>query len=230
MSLTDRPWWPQVRAAFVTFHLLAVGIASVPAPEGGMIRSAWSDPSVVTEFRSWTRRLNNMGIAITQAELEDRLWDFGTQYMSARKVVLAPFTPYYRAAGTRQSWRMFVSAQHHPSRLFIELQEGSEWRLIYEQNTPGATWMKGFLEHDRVRSATFRYSWKPYAGAYKNFGRWLAEVAAEDFPEAVAMRTRWYRAQTPSPEQVLSGDIPEGTFHSQQVYPLAPIRADWEAE
>ena len=218
-------WWPQFRAAFVAFHLVAVILSAVPAPEGGMIRSAWKDPSVQIELQAWNQRLSFLHL--DDEAFEQSLWDFASAYMEAREQILLPFRPYYAAAGTRQSWRMFVAAQRFPSHLYIEVLEGSTWRLVYEQDTPGATWMKEVLEHDRMRSATFRYSWRAYAAGYKKLGAWLADVAAQDFPAASALRTRWYRQRTPSPKEVLAGTIPAGTFHSPQVYDLKAIREQW---
>ena len=214
-----RAIWPQIRAALLLLHLVAVGLSAVPAPEGGLSRSAWKDPTVQGELKAWAENLRALGLSVSADEFEDGLWGFATAYMKGRKQVLAPFKPYYRYCGTTQAWRMFVAPHRYPARLFVEVserEEGDDWRLVYEQDTPGADWMKDTFEDDRFRSIIFRYSWKAYRRSYKQMGDWVADRAAEDLPGVRRVRLRWYKYRTPSPQEVLRSRIPEGEF----VYPL----------
>jgi hypothetical protein len=205
--------WPHLRAAFVLFHVFAVVLMAIPAPGGGMNKSAWQDPTVQNEFATWTEVLNNIGVDITQVELEDHLWVLAQGYMKQRNAVLDPLRPYYRYTGSQQSWRMFVAPHIWPSRLRIDIQESGEWRTVYLARDPDLDWRERQFGHDRMRSAIFRFSWKQYRGSYNSFTRWVADRAAEDFPNASHVRCQLIKQQTASAERVLNDDLyPEKTM------------------
>ena len=104
---SDRPSaWAHIRTLFIAVHLLAITLMALPAPSGGMSRSAWKDPTVQAEFRAWTERVNALGIEMTQDELQSLAWDFSLGFLKARTRVLGPFGPSYRYAGTAQSSRV----------------------------------------------------------------------------------------------------------------------------
>jgi hypothetical protein len=108
---------------------------------------------------------------------------------------------------------MFVAPHRYPARLHIEIKRPQQdWETISVFQHPLYTWKAELLEHDRFRSALFRYGWRSYGGARKLFNEWLARQAAMDFPEATQIRTRWYKYKTPSPEEVLAGEEPEGRY------------------
>jgi hypothetical protein len=204
--------WPHARAALVALHLVVVTLMALPAPGGGMNRAAWDDPTVQGEFSAWTGRLERLGVHMTVDEFEDHLWRFAVPFMSAREKVLAPFMPYYRYCGTWQSWRMFVAPQRYPARLYVEVQREGVWTPIYVERSREYTWRAWQLDHDRVRSAVFRYSWKTYRKHWLGFSEWVLTKAAEDHPDAQAVRTRYFRYQTLSPEDAREGTLVDGTF------------------
>jgi hypothetical protein len=211
--------WARVRrhllGAFLVYHLTAVFVMSLPAPSGGMKRSAWADPTVQGEFAAWRGRLAAVGWAMEAETFEDRLWDLGTAWMKVRNLSLYPFIPYYKCCGTRQSWRMFVAPHRYPARLVIEVEERGEWRTLFEEGRAGLDWREEVLESDRFRSALFRYSWAAYGGAYKRFGRWVSARVGEDFPEASRVRLHWYKYKTLGPVAAARGDEPKGEFVSE---------------
>ena len=206
-----------LRAALVLLHLVAIGLGAFPAPEGGMSRSAWEDPTVKGEFHRWGEALRGAGLAWSDAELMDRAWSFAGGFIEVRRVVLLPFQPYYRYFGAHQSWRMFVAPHRFPTRLHVDLHEGGAWRTLYVERDPDHDWHGRWLDHDRFRSEIFRFGWKSYAKSYGQFAVWLARLAAKEFPEGDALRVRLWRAETPTPEQVASHREPEGRFESQRV-------------
>lgn len=221
-----RRWLPaQARALFVGFHVVAVGLMALPAPEGGMRKSAWKDPTVQGEFAAWTERIRGWGFDVGQAQIEDRAWEIASAYTKVRNKTLRPIAPYYKYTGAGQSWRMFVAPHRFPARLHIDVREAGAWRNVYEQLDPGEHWLEDTLEHDRFRSALFRYSWKSYRRHEKQFSAWLAKRAAVDFPDADRMRTRWYKFKTPSPIQVREDRAPAGTFTGEREVDLTRIRA-----
>lgn len=211
-------------AALAALHLLAVVLMAMPAPGGGMNRSTWKDPTVQGEFAAWSERLRALGLDLGQQELEDQAWRFAQAWMGARARVLAPFKPYYRYAGTVQSWRMFVAPHRFPTRLEIAVQEGGAWRVVYRERDPDAAWRGRWLDHDRFRSVIFRFGWKPYRTIYRQFGAWIAGHAARDFPEADRARVYLVRYRTLSPEQVRAGEAPNERITDAQEYNLRALR------
>ena len=229
MSATEQPGvvealraaWPQARAFLVALHLVAITLMALPAPGGGMQRSAWADPTVQAEFDVWYARLAGVGAPVgDRAEFEDRLFEFAQSFMKARGQVLEPFVPYYRYFGTYQSWRMFVAPHTHPARMHVEIRVDGEWQPVYVERSAEHQWLGWQLDQDRFRSAVFRYSWRPYRKVYRQFVDWLAVQALRDFPEATDLRVRFYKAKSPSPEQVKRGDIPKGRFEMAEVRKL----------
>lgn len=214
----------QVRTALVLLHVLAISLMALPAPAGGMSKSAWKEPTVQAEFVSWRGRLAAIGVELTPEEFEDNLWTFASGVMEVRSVVLAPFEPYYDYFGTWQSWRMFVAPHTYPANLHIDVRVDEEWKPVYVGRSAEHAWMRDFFDHDRVRSAVFRYSWKKYSSTYRAFTKWIARRAAVDFPEADKVRVRYFRTQTPSPEQTLADEEPEGSFILNRVLPLSEFR------
>lgn len=200
---------PHLRALFVAFHLAAIVLMAIPAPSGGMQRSTWADPTVQTEFSFWANKITGWGYAISQKELEERLWTFALEYMEVRKRVLTPFAPYINYTGSTQSWRMFVAPHRFPARMEISVRENGTWKLVYRERDAEATWLGRKLDHDRFRSAIFRFAWKPYRRYYEQFTVWTAKHAAVDFPAADAVRIGFTTRRTPDPEEVREHREPE---------------------
>lgn len=217
--------WPHLRAVLILLHVALIGAAAVPAPEGGMRRKAWQDPTVQGEISAWGDRLRGIGLDVSDAEIESGLWDFAVDYMAARNAALKPARPYYRYLGTEQSWRMFVAPHKHPSRLELSIDRGAGWEVVYLQSTPGEGWLEDILEHDRSRSLLFRYTWRSFRRAYRHMVAWLGEHAARDFPDATRMRARWMRQRTPTPAQARAGKAPPIDPHSEEIVDLTAFRA-----
>ncbi|MFT4978725.1 MAG: hypothetical protein ACI8S6_004635, partial [Myxococcota bacterium] len=92
--------WPHLRALLIALHIFAVTALAIPAPQGGMNRQAWSDPTVQAEFTAWAERLTAAGSPTTTEELEEWVWDFAVNYMQKRKAIIGPMNNYYRYCGT----------------------------------------------------------------------------------------------------------------------------------
>jgi hypothetical protein len=217
-------WLAHLRGLLVAVHLVAITLMALPAPEGGMNRASWQDPTVQGELTTWTKRFRSCGLDVTQPQLEDSLWRSAVDYMHWRHQVLAPFQPYYDYCGTRQSWRMFVAPHRYPTRLQIEVEEQGQWRPAYIERDPEHAWLGSVLDHHRFRSVVFRFGWPEYDGDYQQFVRWVAERAAHDFPAAYQMRVRFFKYRTASPEEVRAGQRPEGQFVHEQVRRLEDFR------
>ncbi len=202
--------WRHVRTLLVLAHMLAISLMAFPAPSGGMNRSAWKDPSVQAEFKAWRQRLAGWGYELTAEQFEEELWQVASTYMGARTAVLQPLNPYFMYAGTWQSWRMFVGPHTHPARLRVEVERDGAWELVYEGRSWEHTWNSAIFDHDRMRSAVFRYAWARYARTYPRFVDWVAREAREDFPEATRVRVSFFKYRTRSPAEVRAGVPVEG--------------------
>jgi hypothetical protein len=211
--------WPHLRAALVTAHIVAIFACAFPSPSGGMNRSSWRDPTVQAEIAAWGERLS-----VPPDVLEEHLWSLATAFMGLRKKALAPFQPYYHHAGTWQAWHMFVAPHRNPARLHIDIDRDGTWETVYISRDPQLRWRAELFDHSRGRAALFRYSWRHYRVPFRHLGEWLARKAAEDFPDASRMRTRWYRYRTPTPEEVRTDTAPAGRFEASQVFSLEEYR------
>jgi hypothetical protein len=220
--------WPHLRGLLVALHVIAVLLMAFPAPGGGMNRSAWKDPTVKAELSIWQERLAGLGIGEgwTYDEFEQELWDFARAFTGARASVLAPFEPYHRWCGTRQSWRMFVAPHMHPARLVIRVRAadtggGTEgWTVVYRQLDGDANWQEKSFESDRFRSVLFRYPWKAYRRSWAQLSLWIRDRAAEDFPSATHVDMAWHKARTPTPAERQAGVQPAVTVLHRKIHAL----------
>jgi hypothetical protein len=215
-------WFRHLRGLLVALHLLAVTLMAFPAlSDGAMDRSAWKEPTVQEELADWAERLSGWGLAVSPAELEDRLWDFAQGYTDARRKLLAPFRPYYVVCGTRQSWRMFSGPSRYLTRLHIDVEEGGVWRTVYVERDPAFPWLGVWLDHSRFRPALFDLGLDRDPEGYDQFTHWVARQAARDFPGADRVRVHFYQYRNPSPEEVREDRRPPGQFVLPVVLPLA---------
>jgi hypothetical protein len=208
----------------VALHLFAVTFLALPSASGGMNRKAWSDPTVQGEFVAWAGRLRSYGIDVTSRELEDTMWSFATSYEGLRDTVLTPLRPYLRATGSWQSWKMFVAPHRYPSRMEIDIDRGSGFETIYVERSGRYDWRRWWFDHDRVRSAVFRYGWPHYRSSRTTFVDWVARHAAADFPGATRVRVSFVSYRSPSPEEVKAGLRPKETRELIEVRKLAGER------
>jgi hypothetical protein len=215
-----RTYWPRIRALLILLHVTAVTLAAVPAPEGGMSRTAWKDPTVQGEFDAWFNRVKSLGYAGDRRRFEETVWSFAVAYARTRGKVLTPFEPYYRYAGTTQPWRMFVAPHRFPGRLSIDIETNGAWETVYTERSPTATWLAPILDQDRLRSATFRYSWPQYSKPYGEFCDWIRGRAETDFPNAQRIRVRYFKYRTRSPEEVLANEREDGKWILPRELPL----------
>lgn len=213
-------------ALFVAAHVLAVVLGAAPAPVGSLNRSAWAEPTVARELDTWFGRLSAVGLTEDRATFEDDLYALAGTWVRARRGVLRPFHPYYRYLGTEQSWRMFVAPHKHPSRLQIHVRTGpkADWELIYLQGDPEHAWRAHQLEHTRMRSALFRYSWPAYRRSYQAFARWVGRQVAAERPDAAQVRLQWARQKTPSAQQIRKGKSTPPTIVRPFVVDLSGLR------
>jgi hypothetical protein len=209
--MSKNKWWPHLRTVFISLHLLAVCLKSIPAPEGGMNKKDWKNPTVQAELTTWTNNLSGLGFEVTTSELEGLLWNLAKKYMKIRRGILKPFKLYYQHVGSDQNWRLFVAPHMYPSKLHIDMFIEDKWVPVYQPFTD-YRWNEQLIETSRFRPTIFRYSWSRYKVHYRKMGVFFAKKAAKDFPEATNMRTRWWQQKSASPEQIITNTKPEGKW------------------
>lgn len=217
--------WRVIVVVLIVVHLVAITLMAFPSPGGGLNRKDWSQPTVQAEFDAWNERLRAVGWTGSVDELQDRVYGFAKGYASGHRSLMKPFQSYYSYAGTHQSWRMFVAPHRYPSRLQIRVKEGRRWRVVYEARDPEHRWNAHIFDHDRMRSALFRYGWgRKYMRDWAAFGAWVAVQAATDFPDASVVELRFSTFRTLTPDEVKAGTEPELRWHKARKYPLDRYR------
>jgi hypothetical protein len=194
------------RAAFIALHLVAVTLVALPAPVGATNRATWKEPTVQAELAVWRSRLASVGVDLEPDAFEDALHAWAVDLLEVRAAVLTPFLPYYRYAGTSQSWRMFVAPHTHPARLEVAVERGGAWVTVFRERDPEATWNRRVFTQDRARSLIFRLSWANYRSEYVAFAEWVGRRAAVDFPDATKVRVRFMKRETPSAAEARAGE------------------------
>lgn len=196
-----------MRAVLVTLHVTALFLSSVPSPEGGMNRKNWKEATVQAEFTLWAARFS-----MTPAEFETQAWAFASAYQGGLDVLLGPVRVWEGWLGTEQSWKMFVAPHRFPARLQIQGRVGADWETVFEERSETARWQAGAFGSERLRSAIFRWSWPGYSKSWHVACEAIAARLLAERPELDAARCRFHRARSPSPEQVLGGEIPAGEW------------------
>lgn len=202
-----------LRAIFILFHLAAIGSLCIPAPVGGLSERSYNNANIQAIFREYSVALNRVGLRVTRKELQDTAWAAGQWLVDVRKAALQPFVPYHRATGTQQGWRMFGYVNRTPARVEVRLQRVADgpWEPLYFARSDAHDWRRRQLDQERFRallnSASHRRSKKRYERAVD----WLADRAAEDFPEAHALAAQMVYQPAPPPEDLRELDaLPTG--------------------
>jgi hypothetical protein len=207
--------WRHVRAGLILAHVLAVVLSSLPSPSGGLNRKNWQDPTVQAELRAWADRFG-----MEPAAFEDRIYEVGVRWQGALDAVQAPVSVYEDWTKQGQSWKMFVAPHRFPARMQLQVMETGEWRTVFQERSTEFTWKAGIFGLERMRASIFRWSWPAYQRYWKKACESLAPRLLADFPEATAVRCRFVKARSPSPEEARSGAPAEETA----VYPYVVKR------
>lgn len=205
--------WKHVRAAFVTFHLVAIGLAAFPSAGEGLDRKAWKDPTVQDEFARWAGYLH------TDVDtLEDKGYLVAKAAATAQSALLVPFRPYLKWSGTDQSWKMFVAAHKYPTRMQLQSKRGElDWETDFEEGSDTATWNARAFATERMRGSIFVWGWTTYANRWKTAcNAFAARLFAEDATRT-HVRCRMWKARSPTPEEARQGVSPDGEWTSTRV-------------
>ena len=177
-----------IRALLITAHLLAVGLAGFPAPKG-VKRSNFEEPLTKDALTPVLEVSQGLGYDGGYEAFADDLYVVSKGIEDARRGVLAPFGPYYKYAGTKQSWRMFGAVNQNPARVEFYLDRGDgQWQPLYIARDPEHDWRALQFDQERFRAFMNDYSWKRDNKSWVLFNTWVARQAAADFPEATRLK------------------------------------------
>ena len=213
-----------VLLAFLIFHIVAITVRALPAPDGAMDRSTWNDPTVQQEMTAWTSRIDHLGFKLSSAQLQDLLYAIAGKMLSVRDALVSPFGRYYDYCGTFQSWQMFVAPHRFPARVRVDVEEQGHWRTVFRERDPNATWLASELGDTRFRSIFFRVSWPNFGGMLNRVADFVARRAAVDFPEATRVQVVLSRSETPTADEVKLGKIPREVDDTPVIRDLARLR------
>lgn len=209
--------WPEVRAALLAFHVLAVSLLAIP---GASINSArgLQSRTVQADVADWAGWLG-----VERAELSGTLRSLLDAYVAARWV-LAPFEIYGQLTGAKQGWAMFASPQRHPSELHIEgrFAEGP-WVFLYRPHDDQATFMGDFLRHNRVRKFTGRFARAARSSHHDGLAAYLARRACEEKQGLTEVRVALWSYPALDRAAVARGERPRGKYERQKVYLCADL-------
>ena len=214
-----------IRAILITMHLVALALLATPNPSMFLRRSWWELPAAQAELLAWSEALTGLGIEHTPESLKEALWSGFEEIGAVRKKLTRPLRPYVRYCGTAQDWPLFAIPQRKVSRLFIDLQDhDGEWETIYITQDPEVSWNHRRLSSERYRNKVFFISQPHKKKQYRKFARWMAAMAAADFPEAEQLRLRFHVQTTLGPKKTRRGERPEGEFTRELVLNLDKFR------
>jgi len=210
-----------VRAAFLLFHLLALGFLSLPGPGRLSNRGVWRSRHNQEQFALYSGWLSQVGLELTPREFEQKAWRLTRAFLDLRTKAVRPFELYATTAGFHQSWRMFSNPQTHPAAVQIQLDRGDGYETIFE-STSGGTWRSDELTHHRIRKLFGRAARSRRQYLWVRFGEWVKMRIAKDFPDAHKLRLRQLRRDTPAPFSGHSAAAPR--IENERVYDLRKSR------
>ena len=140
---------------------------------------AWARPSVQEELRGWSKRLGQVGITATTAELQTFSAGLTTAWNDRRKVVVAPFKTWLLGIGAPQGWYMFTGPDREPQRFSLSVSSTSSpttFSPVFELGQPGVDTDlvdPDMIDDHRVRRALFQSSWSHNDNVLRNVCGWF---------------------------------------------------------
>jgi len=193
-----RPWRQRLRTLTLVAYAALCLVFTLPGGSRLANRQVWDSPHNRDQFSHWASTLQKFGVNVSGATLKQWLWGFTRRYVRAHSQLLRPVRWLPEQLGFGQSWRMFSNPQTTPSRLWVELDEGSGFEPIYVSRSTQHTWRQGFFEHHRIRKLLGRIGRGGRDGAYNSLAGWVAKRAFDEHPQAQTVRLRIYTWTTPS--------------------------------
>lgn len=200
----------RLRVLALTTYLGLCLLYTLPGGSRFTNRAVWNSAHNERQFGEWASALRHLGVDVTGAQFKAWLWSTTKRYVHVRNRMLRPLSWLTEQVGFGQGWRMFSNPQTTPSRLWVEVDEGSGFRPIYVSRSQERTWRRSFFEHHRIRKLLGRIGRGGGDAAYAALSKRIAQWAFADRPHAKRVRVRTYTWRTPSPaEPSRFSDAPE---------------------
>lgn len=210
--------------AFVLAHAAIITAQALPLPHKVLSDAAVARPETARDLKLWAAPLVRLGLVARGDEVATfQRWN--NAIARTRSRVLKPLQVYAHYTGTYQSWRMFPTVRTRGARLQIHLQRtpGGAWEPLYVEHT-SHRWQARLLNQERVRALRSSFSKRNglHRDRYRRFVSWLADRAAEDYPDAHQLRVRYEKVLLLPPAKIrAAGGLPtDGTFW-EELRPLA---------
>ena len=188
-----------LRLLFVAVHIFAIVVPAVPSPPGLLTHKKLQERGAKQAIRGLREALAIVGLKRSDAEVGEAVMATANTVIRAREAGAKPFAPYYRYAGTRQSWRMFSRVADRPARLEVHVADGDGWAPIYVALDPEHRWGARTLESERFRSMINNFAGKTNHRTYLGLVRWVGCQRLAEGHEGERLRVQLLRMVVPSP-------------------------------
>ena len=208
-----------IRAIFILLHLFAINIVAFPTPRGNLGAKHVQKPDVQESIKLWHKLLlYETFTGRDKDEFSKDIVAVGHWLVDGQKALTEPFLPYYKYAGTRQSWQMFGYVQHSSGHLHIEIQENDQWRPLYVDLDSDHQWQGALINQERSRAMRSLFAQKQYFERYKRFSEWLSIKAFEAYPQAQAVKVFYEMQSVPKANILRATGRKKGDRFWEQVY------------
>ncbi|HEV3191231.1 MAG TPA: hypothetical protein VGY54_12070 [Polyangiaceae bacterium] len=175
--------WPQLRAALLSAHCLAIALAAIPL----MSRThaiAVSDPQFASEVHPWAELLG-----VSDEMFASRAERLRADWIEVRDCLIGPFERYLTLLGAQQPWGMFSSPNRSPSRFVLEVWDPrdaptedvvsqDDWRFL--SGLPPGAWRPSFFESERTRTVVNKIARNDLWSLADQFCLYVAREAFQD--------------------------------------------------
>jgi hypothetical protein len=211
--------WPQVRAALVLFHVLAVLVLSLPGPAISN-EAAWNTRVAKTDLDDWSRSLGS-----EPDDFRSRLRSIALGWVEVRNALATPFRPYASYTQMTQSWAMFASPQRNPTELHLIGDVGRGFDVpLYKPHDPSAALFDEWLSHNRLRKLRGRFGRRAPGKSYDELARYLARRACDARPDLVRVKVALWAYRSLGPADRAQRKSPNGKYEHERIHPCEAAR------
>ena len=190
------------RAILILIHIFAINIIAFPTPRGALSKKHVAKPDIQESIALWHRILIVETLfGHNKEQFAKDIVKIGRWLVDTQAALTAPFAPYYKYAGTRQSWQMFGYVSHSSGQLHIEVFQNEEWTPLYIDLQKDCQWRGGQLNQERVRAMRSLFAQKKMPKKYRRFVNWTSKKAFQDFPDAKKFKVYYKKRAIPKPKE-----------------------------
>jgi hypothetical protein len=191
--------WDWLRLLLVSVHIFAITVPAVPSPPSALTPKKLQERGAQQAIGGLSDALGTIGLELSAEALGGLVMTLANGVISAREAASRPFAPYYRHAGTRQSWRMFSRVADRPARLEVHRAEGEAWEPLYVALGPEHAWAARTLRSERFRSMINNFASRSGRSTYLGLVRWLTCRRLAEGHAGERLRVQLRRLAVPSP-------------------------------